>query len=183
MLLVSMSPLLLTLPGCDTIPHATTSAGSRTPIATLPLRTAWFDNLPVHYVTTDVSDADVARAQGANFVPRLRDLLPAAGATAGARPALLERVYAVIDSTQPTVFASAPGPAGPDNRGTVYTPLWRMVTVAWQPGRTPVELRSEEAVLQAEERRDVALHVTDVVLNCPVFEVVGRGALPGSSTR
>ena len=38
----------------------------------------------------------------------------------------------------------------------------------------------EEAILKAEERKDVTLTMTNVVLNCPIFEVEGAGALPGS---
>lgn len=153
-------------------PAASTAA---TPSATLPLRTAWFEGKRVHYVTTDVSDAAVAKAKGANFVPRLRDLLQKPGAKA-----LLERVYSVVDSKQPTVFPSAPAPLGAANRDAAYTPLWRLVEVRWQAGRSAVELKSEESILQAEERGDVRLTVNDVVLNCPIFAVEGAGALLGS---
>ncbi len=96
---------------------------------------------------------------------------------------MLERVYALIGFDQPTVFPSAPAPVGAANRDASYTPLWRLVKVRWQPGRSAVELKSEEAILQAEERHDVRLTLTDVVLNCPIFGLEGAGALPGSRIR
>jgi hypothetical protein len=141
----------------------------------LPLLTAWYENRVVRYITTDVSDAAVAQAKGANFVPRLKDLLPESGGTGSS----LERVYAFADGTQPTVFPSVPLPVGGGSKSLGYTPLWRMVQVQWKKGLARRELRSEEAILDAEERGDVRLVTTDVVLNCPVLAVEGAGVLRG----
>jgi hypothetical protein len=146
---------------------------------TLPLQTAWFEGRKVRYVTTDVSEPDVARAKGANFVPRLRDLLVPATAGAG-RAVPVEGVYAIEGLAQPTVFPSVPEPVGAGSTHRAYSPLWRMVKVVWQAGRTPRELSSEEAVLDAEERGDVKLVFTEVILNCPVVAVDGEPALPGA---
>lgn len=151
--------------------------------AVLPLQTAWFEGRLVRYVTTDVSDAEVARAKGANHVPALAELLPARPGEPQRPPTPLARVYAFVGVQQPTVFPAVPLPVGGGNASAAYTPLWRMVQVRWQAGRVVRELKSEEAVLDAEERGDVRLTVTDVVLNCPVFDVQGAGALPGSHAR
>ena len=43
----------------------------------LPLSKAWFESQIVEYITTDISDANMARMMGANYVPRLRDALEA----------------------------------------------------------------------------------------------------------
>lgn len=146
---------------------------------TLPLQTAWFEGRRVRYVTTDVSDADVARAKGANFVPRLRDLVVVApGKPLRAVP--VERVYSIEGIVQPTVFPSVPSPVGAGSTSSAYSPLWRMVKVVWQPGRVPRELRSEESVLDAEERGDVKLVLTEVILNCPVVALDGEPALSGA---
>lgn len=146
---------------------------------TLPLQTAWFEGRKVRYVTTDVSDAEVARAKGANFVPRLRDLLVAApGSPRRSMP--VERVYSIEGFAQPTVFPSVPSPVGAGSTSRAYSPLWRMVKVQWQPGRTTRELRSEEAVLDAEERGDVKLVLTEVILNCPVVALDGDPPLTGA---
>jgi hypothetical protein len=45
----------------------------------LPFLRGWNDAEEVFCVTTDVSNAEVARAKGANFAPRLADALPLAG--------------------------------------------------------------------------------------------------------
>lgn len=140
----------------------------------LVVRLAWVDKRKVEYITTDVSDAAVARDQGVNHVPRLADALVK---TPGAK-SLLERVYAFPGKEQIPIFQSAPQPAGPHNTDRAYSPLWRMVTVTWKPNARVRELRSEEAVLQAEEAGEVDVAVTDVVLNCPVLRTFEGPASP-----
>jgi hypothetical protein len=165
---------LFGLAGCASTPAPAGPQGS----VMLPLQTAWFEGRKVRYVTTDVSDAEVARAKGANFAPRLRDLVVAAPG-GPLRGVPVERVYSIDGFVQPTVFPSVPAPVGAGSTGRAYTPLWRMVKVVWQPGRTPRELRSEEAVLEAEDKGDVKLTLTEVILNCPVVALDGEPALPG----
>ncbi len=169
-------PVAALAAACTTVPGAPGEA-------VLPLQTAWFEGRLVRYVTTDVSDAEVARAKGANHVPALAELLPSRPGEPQRPPTPLARVYAFVGVQQPTVFPAVPLPVGGANTSAAYTPLWRMVQVRWQPGRAARELKSEEAILDAEERGDVRLTVTDIVLNCPVFEVQGAGALPGSHAR
>jgi hypothetical protein len=172
----SALPLLVwaaCLTGCATAP-----AGPPTALQ-LPIQTAWYEGRVVHYVTTDVSDRDLARAKGVNFVPRLKDLLPESPTADHRRGSPLERVYAFVNTQQPTVFPSVPRPVGPESVDLGYTPLWRMVQVNWQPGRKIIELKSEEAILQAEEQGEVKLKMTDFVLNCPVVWVQGDAPLRG----
>jgi hypothetical protein len=164
------------LVGCAST--ASTPAGVQGSV-TLPLQTAWFEGRKVRYITTDVSDADVARAKGANFVPRLRDLVVAVPGNPP-RVVPVERVYSIEGFTQPTVFPSVPSPVGAGSTSRAYSPLWRMVKVVWQPGRTPRELRSEESVLDAEQRGDVKLVLTEVILNCPVVALDGELSLSGA---
>lgn len=144
----------------------------------LPLLKGWFDGEVVLYVTTDVSHADVAAAMGANFAPRLAHALPA-GPPQPSRRSSVDKVYAVTNFQQANVFASAPQPVGPSSSDASYSPLWQMVKVTWQPGRGPRELRAEEAVLDAAEKGDVVLEATPVVVNCPIMQRAGHGALPG----
>lgn len=80
---------------------------------------------------------------------------------------------------QPSVLASAPRPVGPASTATAYSPLWQMVRVTWQPGRSPRERRSEEAVLDAAGKGELLLEPTPVVINCPIVQRSGQGALPG----
>lgn len=140
----------------------------------LPLRHAWVDGRQVDYVTTDISDATMARMEGVNHVPRLAQALGGPG-----RPAVTERVYKFVNGEQITVFQSAPRPAGGANADPNYSPLWRMVLVRWLRPAALRELRSEEEVLAAEERGDVSLEVTDIVVNCPVVRSAEGQALRG----
>lgn len=165
--------VLLALGGCAQLPAAP-GPGS----VQLPVLAGWFDGERVLYITTDVSHADVALAKAANFAPRLAHALPG-GAPQPGRRSSVDKVYAVTNFPQPSVFASAPRPVGPTSGDTAYSPLWQMVKVTWQPGRSPRELRAEEAVLAAAERGEVVLESTPVVLNCPIVQRDGQGSLPG----
>jgi hypothetical protein len=77
------------------------------------------------------------------------------------------------------VFQSAPLPTGGANADRSYSPLWRMVLVRWLKPGAVRELRSEEEVLAAQERGDLALEVTDIVVNCPITRSVDGLALKG----
>lgn len=144
----------------------------------LPLLRGWFEGEAVFYVTTDVSDAEVARDKQANFAPRLADALPRGPQRAG-QPSPVDKVYAVTNYEQGSVFASAPQPMGHLNRDKAYSPLWRMVTVTWAAGRVPRPLTSEEQVLAAVDAGAVTINATDVVLNCPIVHRGAKGGLPG----
>lgn len=170
-----MAPLGLAalLAGCAHAPQP-----QRADQVQLPVLTGWFDGEAVLYITTDVSHADVAADKRANFAPRLAHALPGGRPQPG-RPSSVDKVYAVTNFQQPSVFASAPRPVGPASTDTAYSPLWQMVKVTWQPGRSPRELRAEEAVLQAADKGDVVLEATPVVLNCPIVQRPGLGAMPG----
>ena len=172
-----MAPLALVvlLTACG---HGPRAQPAGTVQAQLPVLKGWFEGEAVLYLTTDVSHADVAADKGANFAPRLAYALPTGPKQPGQRSSV-DKVYAVTNFPQASVFASAPGPVGPGSTDTAYSPLWQMVKATWQPGRSPRELRSEEAVLDAAEKGDVLLEPTPVVLNCAIVQRAGRGALPG----
>ena len=144
----------------------------------MPLLTGWFQGQAVFYVTTDASDADVAREQSANYAPRLADALPGLPRQPG-QASSVDKVYAVVNFDQGSVFASAPAPMGAKNQDLAYSPLWQMVRVTWRAGHTPYVLRSEEAVLDAAEKGAVELAATRVVINCPIVHRGPLGGLPG----
>jgi len=134
----------------------------------LPLNRAWVDGRQVAYVTTDISDAAMAQSAGVNYVPRLRNAILA-------RPSVLERVYKFSNDEQISIFQSAPHPVGAANTDRNYSPLWRLVMVRWKQPSNVRELKSEEALLAAEELGHLSLDITDIVVNCPVTQaVVGR---------
>lgn len=140
----------------------------------LPVSRAWVDGRVVEYVTTDISDLAMARMMGANHVPRLSAAL---GSTHG--KSLVERVYKFPNEEQISVFQSAPSPVGAENQDRSYSPLWQVVLVRWANPAAARELKSEEAVLAAEEKKELVLEVTKIVINCPVTRVHGGQALKG----
>lgn len=149
--------------------------------AHLPLQQAWFEDQAVFYVTTDVSDAQVAQAKDANFAPLLAQALQDSTGRAAGRAGGTARVYGFVNFRQASVFASAPAPVGPGNRSMSYSPLWQLAEVRWNRPDQARELRSEEAVLVAQEQGLVTVTPTRVVLNCPIVSIPGRGRLPGAS--
>ena len=92
---------------------------------------------------------------------------------------LVERVYKFPNEEQISVFQSAPNPVGSENRDRSYSPLWRVVQVRWQDQKLRRELKSEEELLAAEERKEVTLELTDIVINCPVTRSANGDALRG----
>ncbi|KQV52993.1 hypothetical protein ASC95_09445 [Pelomonas sp. Root1217] len=140
---------------------------------TLPGQDAWVDGKRVEYVTTDISDGAMAAQAGVNHVPRL------AGAVGTGSASLTERVYKFADGAQISVFASGPAAVGAAQPDPNYSPLWRLVLVRWKPGKPSHELRSEEAVLDAQASGDVELDVTGIVVNCPITRGVDGVALRG----
>ncbi len=172
---LALASLALLLGSCTTAPPP---AGNGQ--ASIPVLRGWFDGEEVFYITTDVSQADVAEAKGANFAPRLADALPAGPPMPGRRSSV-DKVYAVTNFRQESIFASAPYPMGSASRETAYSPLWQMVKVTWAAGRTSQTLKSEEAVLAAVDSGAVTLEATRVVLNCPIVHRGAKGALPDVS--
>ena len=129
----------------------------------LPLGRAWVDGGKVEYVTTDASDAAMVEMAGANYVPRLADVIPDAGGASA-----VARVYMFPNREQISIFQAAPLPAGWANADPHYSPLWRVVRVQWLRQDRVRELKSEGELLSAEEGGDVLLEVTNIVVNCPV---------------
>lgn len=141
---------------------------------TLPMRIGWVNGLEVRYVTTDVSDDKLAVEQGANLSFRLAD-----ATRSPASFSLLERVYKIANFEQRPVFQSAPLPVGPQSTDTAYSPLWRLILVTWKQPSLARELKSEQQILDAEDSGLVTIRITDLVLNCPILYVQGRGTLSG----
>jgi hypothetical protein len=94
---------------------------------------------------------------------------------------VLERVYKFPGGEQISIFQSAPLPTlAATNAVAAYSPLWRHGggALAGAPPMGRV-LKSEEELLAAEERGDVVLEQTEVVVNCPVTRAGDGSALRG----
>jgi hypothetical protein len=143
----------------------------------LPLVSGWFEGREVQYVTTDVSDAGAAAEMGANYVPRLANaIVPAVPG----KPGVVERIYRVTNFSQGSVLPSIPDPVGAANRNRNYSPIWQVYMVTWAAGATPHVLRAEEEVLDAEEKGQLSISKSNIVVNCPVVFFAGAGLLPGA---
>jgi len=140
----------------------------------LPLSRAWVDGQIVEYITTDISDPDMARMMGSNYVPRL-----AAAVRSQTGQSLVERVYKFPNEEQISIFQSAPNPVGVDNQDKNYSPLWQVVQVRWKKSSLVRELKSEEALLAAQDRNEVELENTNIVVNCPVIRSATGQKLKG----
>lgn len=130
---------------------------------TLRLHRGVFEGTPVHFIRTDASDRDFARAEGLVFVPKLATL--AAAGLSGA-------VYLFDNGAdgQVPVFSSEPGRDG-------YTPAWRVHRVRWQDGHTPRALGSASAIDDAARARAVSVQPTSTVVNYAMV-VWSTGSLP-----
>lgn len=142
--------------------------------AVLPLSRAWVDNQIVEYVTTDISDPNMAKMLGINYVPRL-----AGAVRSQSNQSIVERVYKFPNEEQISIFQSAPNPVGANNADKNYSPLWQVIQVRWKKPSVIQELKSEEALLAAQEREEVELENTNIVVNCPVIRSVTGHKLKG----
>jgi hypothetical protein len=157
--------------------NAADAAAPARKVVELPLVSGWYEGREVEYVTTDASDAGAAAEMSSNYVPRLANaLVPAAPG----KPTSVERIYKFTNFPQGSVLPSTPEPVGAGNRNRNYSPLWQVYTVTWNAGATPRELRAEEEVLDAEEKGELAIVKTNIVVNCPVVSFAGAGLLPGA---
>nr|WP_315429561.1 hypothetical protein [uncultured Albidiferax sp.] len=161
--------------GCSTPPTGLAIATE----VTLPLVTAWYEGGLVQYISTDTSDAEVAKAKDMNYAPVLANAL-GDGPGAAPRRSVLERIYVFPDGSQRNVLPSMPLPLGYASSDKAYSPLWELYAVTWQPGRARRDLRSEDALLGAAEQGDVVITPTRVVANCPVVYSAKGGLLPGA---
>ncbi|PHV10994.1 DUF7482 domain-containing protein [Chitinimonas sp. BJB300] len=139
----------------------------------LPLVAGWFKGTRVHYVTTDISDRIVAGMVGANWVGRLDNVLPADSTQPGYHSAL-DRVYKFAPGMQDSVLPSVSTSQDSDNQDSAYGTLWQVVMVHWQPNRSVRLLKSEQAVIAAEDAGDVLLEPLPIIVNCPVVGEADR---------
>lgn len=152
---------VLLIAACAMPKHSDSVTPGGTAFVQLPLIPGWYAGRRVHYVTTDSSDRDAAKAAGANYAPRLENAI-ADTAIAGQRSAL-ERIYAVSNFKQDSILPSTAAPVGHESTDVAYSPLWLVHRVTWLPGGTPRTLRSEEEVLDAAENKLVTITPTRIV--------------------
>ena len=133
----------------------------------LPVLSGWYEGKRIYYITTEISDPQMAVNAGATYAPRLKDALPPTP-----RPpdwaTVLDRVYKFDANDQDAVFAAEPKPVGPRSTDVTYSPLWIAYMVTWKAGTHRRQLLSEAAILDAEAGGEVTVERTDIVINCPI---------------
>ncbi|WLQ16597.1 hypothetical protein O5O45_11765 [Hahella aquimaris] len=169
MLRTAIWVFVLALPGCAGQGYT----NAHNAYINLAVHPAWYDGERVYYITTDVSDQDMAEKMQANYAPRLKDAIPDYPKPPQVRT-VLERVYRIRNFEQPSIFPSAPEPLDSQSVNMQYSLLWLMYEVVWKAGVTPVELKSEEQVFVAESQGKLEIHRTDIVVNCPVAPYQGE---------
>jgi hypothetical protein len=168
--------LATTLIGCESISSHRESAVTR---VSLPVLAGWYEGKRIYYITTEVSDPQMAVSAGATYAPRLWDALPPTP-----RPpdwaTVLDRVYKFAANDQDAVFASAPRPLGPGSTDTKYSPLWIAYMVSWNAVDHRRPLLSEATILDAEASGEVTVVRTDIVINCPIVATAAGSRLPNA---
>jgi hypothetical protein len=144
----------------------------------LPLVQGWFEGKKVWYVTTDMSDATMAKGGNANYVPSLANALPSEPRVPGT-PSSIDRIYKFMNFDQGSVLPSIPQPLGSSNTNRQYSPLWQLYAVYWLPDRPPHELHSEQQVLDAQDAGLIRIQALRIIVNCPVVRTEGE-LLPGA---
>ena len=133
----------------------------------LPLVRGFADGNEVFYITTEVSDKNLA-----NYLSNLTNSRVAYTPALKYAPAQsLAYIYEFANGIkgsgpegfQPNVADSQPG----DNN---YSPLWKVNLVTWNNGITPRELTSEADILNALEKKELTIKPTDIIVNCPFVQ-------------
>jgi hypothetical protein len=133
----------------------------------LPLVRGFAEGNEVFYITTEVSDKNLA-----NYLSNLTNSRVAYTPALKYAPAQsLANIYEFTNGIegsgpegfQPNVADSQPG----DNN---YSPLWKVNLVTWSNGITPRELTSEADILNALEKKELTIKPTDIIVNCPFVQ-------------
>ena len=133
----------------------------------LPLVRGFADGNEVFYITTEVSDKNLA-----NYLSNLtKSRVVYTPALKFAPAQSLANIYEFTNGIkgsgpegfQPNVADSQPG----DNN---YSPLWKVNLVTWNNGTTPQELTSEVDILNAVKNKELTIKPTEIIVNCPFVQ-------------
>ena len=130
----------------------------------LPLVRGFADGNQVFYITTEVSDEKLA-SYLSNLTNSRVVYTPAFKYTPAQSFANIYEFTNGIKGSgpegfQPNVADSQPG----DNN---YSPLWKVNLVTWNNGTTPLELTSEEDIVNAIKNKELTIKPTNIIVNCP----------------
>ena len=133
----------------------------------LPLVKGYADGNEVFYITTEVSDKNLA-----NYLTNLtKSRVVYTPALNYAPPQSLSNIYEFTNGIkgsgtegfQPNIADSQPG----DNK---YAPLWKVNLVTWNSGIMPRELTSEKDIVNAIKNKELTIKPTNIIVNCPFVQ-------------
>jgi len=137
----------------------------------IPLVRGLYDGKDLYYITTEVSDSDMAAAiaKNTNFPVTFAPALAKAPGTA------LSNIYIFKNGIQgvgqlgfqPDVFDTIPG-------DPAYSPLWKVDYVEWKNPTTATILGSDNDIADAQSKGLVTITFTSIVKNCPIVQWGGN---------
>ena len=131
-----------------------------------PLVKAYYEGGEAFFIHTEVSDADIAGTLTEMMGPQVVTMPELAQVP----PSLTAPIYIFANGIQgmgpmghqPDVLPSVPGDEG-------YSPLHQIYLVRWSEGTTPRELKTAEAVQEAQRQDEVTIEETGIIVNAPVL--------------
>jgi len=137
----------------------------------LPLFKGLYDGKDVFYITTDVSDSDMAAAitKNGNFPVNFAPTLAKAPAESLANIYVFKNGVQGVGQLgfQPDVFDSIPG-------DPAYSPLWKINYVQWKDPTNATVLGSDNDIADAQSKGLVTVTFTSIVKNCPIVQWGGN---------
>lgn len=148
----------------------------------IPLEKGLYDNKDLYYITTEVSDSDIASAISKN----INFPVTSAPALAKAPDAALANIYIFKNGIQgvgqlgfqPDVFDTIPGDPS-------YSPLWKIDYVEWKNPTNATILGSDDAIADAQSKGLITVTFTNMVKNCPIVQWGGNkdNTIPAGSMK
>jgi hypothetical protein len=148
----------------------------------IPLVRGLYDDKDVFYITTEVSDSDVAIAltKFTNFPVTFAPALAKTPATALAQIYVFKNGIAGsgVLGFQPNVVDSIP-------TESKYSPLWKINFVEWKDPTTATVLGSDDDIADAATKGMITITPTNVVVNCPIVQWGGdkEGTVPAGNMK
>jgi hypothetical protein len=128
---------------------------------TFKMQQGWVQGYPAWYICTDTNDIRFAQTQNLTLAPKLSSAFFGAGAAA---------MFIVLNpaASQGPVFETWPGQA-------LYTPIWRVRYVTWNPGANKVPLTSIGQILALAAANQLEWVDTNIRVDCSILAVYRLG--------
>jgi hypothetical protein len=133
----------------------------------IPLLKGYENGNEIYFIATDVSDEKVA-AFATNLTGFKINYAPALSQTPDSARTQAYAFTNGIPGNGPYGFQIPVTIGKPGDRG--YSPLWQLNLVSWNDNATARELKSVEEITAAEQRWELSINQTDIILNHPAIQ-------------